>query len=1033
MTGTKQINAMEIANHSYEYIFKSLPEKYQKEEYCYNSNGIALISFATYNGHDYRTSIKKKENVHEYVYCINYNRHIEFTDSYVLKQNIFDNGVRTRLGIAFYHGPVGWGDKATSEFTTGNFILDYYMTQIVVHSLIGKYAGDKSNMGIDFSKIQFKSGTGDLEAKTKAFYDYCCKAKVQYTNGNFQTTQFSFVEPEDKKMYVKDGYLISSSVKCDINKDNASVSSFTRKTSGSVAAKDEYVIVSDKKDTYNSSFHIAIPMDVVETLEPSTYSIGVKEKIDFNRKKAGTWQVVAEDYTDTSQEVGCLIYEDKSVSDNVQFNFVIGELYLRKKDSITGELINDAEFQVQQYNSNTDQYEFYKNMTYNEETQRYESGNLYLSITNKEGLFKVIETKASDNYYLDWPGYVFNIDSSCYVHEISVENQPILGELSINKTGERWDFFNHNFNVKETIPLPDVKFELYAKEDIYIQDRLLFAMNKKIVDIITDSDGNALVKSLPQGRYYVKEIHTYDDYILDEAVHDFEITRDENRKYNTVQLKIKNKLKKSKIELFKYYFDDEDVEQKKPIPLKDAKFGLYLKEDLCDIHGRVIVKKDTCIAEKYSNEKGLIIFDGLPYTSFYVKELEAPKDFIINDGIINIDIKDFHYDEATGVYYIKKDIINKQQHFTLSVTKTAEAYTGYLQEHSDYGDFFSYQIGESTLQDVSFSLYDKDKQLLISKLTDNNGKASFDNLIPGTYYIAETTSPEEYVRVEDEREIVFQMDPKNYNEFNIPVIEERYFNNLCECSIQLKKLGEQAYVENNTLQYRNIPLENIVFGIYQDFDYVFAENEQVLPVGTCVGYINTNADGIGIFTGKLPCGRYYIKEIKTIEGYDIDTSIHYFDITPNNNQRINVRLNEEDNTFYNKLSKAAVKILKTDSESEKPLKNVGFTLFNAGGEQIGTYKTNRKGEILVENLPYGTYYFLETQAPKGYYSTNNKFYFKIDSPDLRILNVTNSPVIRLGFDEGYKRVLYVIAFICIAILFGMFVCFVLGKRRYYNE
>ena len=86
MTGTKQINAMEIANHSYEYIFKSLPEKYQKEEYCYNSNGIALISFATYNGHDYKTSIKKKENVHEYVYCINYNRHIEFTDSYVLKQ-----------------------------------------------------------------------------------------------------------------------------------------------------------------------------------------------------------------------------------------------------------------------------------------------------------------------------------------------------------------------------------------------------------------------------------------------------------------------------------------------------------------------------------------------------------------------------------------------------------------------------------------------------------------------------------------------------------------------------------------------------------------------------------------------------------------------------------------------------------------------------------------------------------------------------------------------------------------------------------
>ena len=75
--------ALEIADHSYEVIYNRLPEKYQDSEYVYkDSNGIAMISFATYNGNPYRTSVKKKQGVNEYLYCVNYDRRIEFTDSY---------------------------------------------------------------------------------------------------------------------------------------------------------------------------------------------------------------------------------------------------------------------------------------------------------------------------------------------------------------------------------------------------------------------------------------------------------------------------------------------------------------------------------------------------------------------------------------------------------------------------------------------------------------------------------------------------------------------------------------------------------------------------------------------------------------------------------------------------------------------------------------------------------------------------------------------------------------------------------------
>ncbi len=1028
-----EVFALEIADYSYKLVYDNLPDKYQDSEYCYKtSDNSAMICFATYNGKPYKTSIKKKEGVNELLYCINNSRYIEFSDSYELKQNIFDNGVKTRLGIAFYYGPSKWGQKANSKFTTGNCVLDYYMTQIVVHSLIGEYAGDKSNMGIDFSKLEFKANTETLKKKTKEFYKFCCDATVKYTNGNFQTTKFELNKPKDSQMYVSGTDMATSKITCNISTDNASVSNFTRTVSSSSINKKD-IQIQASNNTYNSDFTIKIPMNVVDQLEPSVYSLSVQENVDFNRKKAGLWQCIAEDYADTSQEVGCLIDEEKSMSDKLQFEFIIGEVYLYKKDSVTGEVISDAEFQIQQYNSTTKQYEYYKNMTFNEKTQRYESGNLYLSSNNKDGLFKVIETKASNNYKLDWPGCTFTINSECYLHEITAENQPILGELSITKTGEQWSFKDKKFAKNKNISLPKVKFELYAKENIFIKDQIVYPANKKIADIITDSNGKGSVKDLPQGKYYVKEVHTFNDYILDEVKHEFEIVRDSNRKYSQANISIQNKLKTSRIELFKFYYKDDDIKQEKAIPLKNAKFGLYLKEDLCDALGNIVLKKDTCISEQYTNEKGIITFDGLPYANFYVKELEPPKDFIINDGIVEIHLKDFKYDPEKGLYYIRKDILNKQQHFSLFITKTAEAYTDYLKQKSVYGEFCSYQIGESTLQNVSFSLYNENKQLLKNKITDLNGKVIFDNLIPGKYYVAETSSPEEYILVEDEREIIFQMNSKEYDDFSKPVIDEQYFNRLCECNINLLKLGEQTYVKNNTLQYKNVPLENVVFGIYQDFDYTFSQSDKVLPAGTCVGYINTNANGAGTFTGKLPCGKYYIKEIKALEGYDIDTNTYYFNIIPNKNNTITVKINDTDNTFYNKLSKASVKIMKTDAENNKPIKNVGFTLYNEKGEQIGRYKTNRNGEILVENLPYGTYYFLETKAPKGYYSTNKKFYFKLNSPDLRTLNITNSPVIQLGFDESYKKFLYVTAFISISILIGMMVSFIIGKRRNSHE
>ncbi len=1020
--------AMSIDSYSYEKIYDVLPEKYRKSDYIYrSSDDVCLITFADYKGSDYRTSVKMKKGTNELFYCVDHNDRVEFTDNYTLNTSFFNNKLKTRLAILFYHGPKIWGQKASSEFTTDNAILDYYMTQVVAHSLIFKYGEDKSNYGINFNNIVFMDNTSKLEKKTKALYEYCCNAKIKYSDGNFQSIEFSFKEPSDLNMYVNNSDLITSEVKCKTNTDNAAVKSFHRDIQSNFLLGKQTKI-NAKSDRYDSDFSLSVSVKDLELLTPGNYQINLHENVIFNRKKVGIWCCSEEGYINSSQELGNLIEEEHSVGDSINFNILIGKLYLYKKDSITLEDIPNAKFQVLQFNDNTNTYELYCDMSYNENQKRYESKNLYLSSVNKTGKFKVIETQPGPHYLLDWEGQCFEITKDQYIHEIHVENQPVMGKLLIQKKGEQWNYNNNRFEKNDLINLSNVTFELYAKEDIYIKNEIHFPKDKKIVNLITNEDGIASVDNLPVGTYYIKEYQTWNNYILDEKTYDFSITRDQNRKYNEVKLALINKLKNCQIKILKCYYDKSDSDQKNPIPLENAKFGLYLKNDLCDVNGNVILAKDTCIEEKLSDKKGNIIFDNLPYTEFYLKELEAPKDFILNDGIISVSLDDFEYDKERNIYLFKKNIINKKQTFSICIEKTGECYSGFHVIKTNNGDFYSYDTDKKALENVTFSLYNANKELISSLSTDANGMVYFKDLFPGIYYIKESMAPDEYKLIDLEKDVIFHMNSVEYNEFAPPVIKEQFFNEFCNCSLAITKYGESVYVKDSLLQYKYIPLEKVVFAIYQNFDYIFP-NGNTLAKDTCVGYIITDQNGKGTYEGKLPLGNYYIKEIKTNKGYVSDLNKHYFDILSNHNKNITVKVNEQ-NLFINKLAKASVKIIKTDSDTNKKLKNVEFTLYNDKDEEIGVYKTNRKGIIIVENLPYGKYYFIETKSKKGYYSTNNKYYFELNNEKTVTLNITNTPILKLGYKENYQNLLIVTLIISCIIFITAFISIYRKKEKH---
>ena len=1050
-----EAHAMKIAHYDYKEIYNALPSKFQKEEYIYKGNDIPYIAFATYNGNnDYKTSVKKTSGKTDFIYCVDYSKHIVFQKNFSAKNKLFNDELRTRLGLAFYYGTTAWGKKANSKFTTGNSILDYYMTQLVVHSLIYKYGDGKSNYGIQYSLLNFKANTGTLKKKTDELYKFCCNAKVTLDNGDFQSAEFDFNKPDTTQLLLSSSNsLDSSSIQCNTDIESSSITSFKRTISSKDFSSNQ-VLFENENSNFDSSFKIKLPLSAADQLEPGCHILKVTEQIEFKHKIAGFWKCSDSGFTDTNQEVGGLISYNDSISSSTDFEFLIGDVILYKKDSITGETITDAQFQLYQYNDTTGKYQYYKNLTFNSSKQRYESGNVYIQTENKKAKFKIIESKAGANYLNDWKGVEFTLTRNQYSYEYTVENQPVLGKLKVHKDGEKLEYSNNNFKTNTLVSLEGIKFSLFAKEDVYVKDKVFYKKNQKIVDLITDKEGNAMVDDLPAGSYFLKESSTSDIYVLDPESYNFTITRDNNRKYNEVSYKFTNVLKKCQIKLFKYYCKQQDTEQKKKIPLQGAKFGLYSKDDIVDTKGVCVLKKDSLIATAYSDKDGMISFNNLPYANYYLKELEAPKNFKLSAEVIVISKNDFQSDEAsedfeisnslekenmdtvstskpniTQNYTAYKEIINQQHTYNIKLTKYGEIFSGVKKETSEQGEYYSYMLKNEPLKNVAFSLYDERNNLISSGITDINGKLDFLNVEPGKYYYVEDVCPEEYLKQTKKNEITCESE--------LFELEDTITNELCSINLSISKLGEQAKIEDGKLSYNKVPLQGVVFGIYQDFEYKFSDKE-VLPKDSCVGYLVTDKNGESTYNGKLPAGSYYLKEQKTNPGYDLDHNTYSFTVAPKENQNQTIQF-ENNNVFENKLSKASVKIKKTDANTKKPLKNVEFTLYNDKDQIVGVYKTNKKGEIVVKDLPYGDYYFLETKCKNGYYSTNNKYRFTLQSSETIILNITNAPILKLGFEEHFKVGLIAIS----AIIIIAFILFIplqknrsqstYGTKKHYRE
>lgn len=257
-----------------------------------------------------------------------------------------------------------------------------------------------------------------------------------------------------------------------------------------------------------------------------------------------------------------------------------------------------------------------------------------------------------------------------------------------------------------------------------------------------------------------------------------------------------------------------------------------------------------------------------------------------------------------------------------------------------------------SLEGVIFALFDENKNYIKEATTDKDGKAIFNNLSKGKYFIKEVSNDKKFV-LDD-----------NYYEANLRVNEN---NRIIDIFLELE----------NKLKKGDLKIKKIDFDTkmpIKDTEFIIMKDEKIIYQG------RTNVDGI-IELNDLVYGIYKIKEVMASNGYLLNEMIYEVKIDDEN----------KDVCFEieNELKKGKLVIRKLDSSNGRVISNVEFVIMR-DNEVIYEGVTNEYGEIEIDNLPLGIYIVKEVRASDGYILNEEEIEVSLDS-EVKYIEIFNIP------------------------------------------
>ncbi|MDD3303934.1 MAG: SpaA isopeptide-forming pilin-related protein [Clostridia bacterium] len=708
------------------------------------------------------------------------------------------------------------------------------------------------------------------------------------------------------------------------------------------------------KDTFNNGDTFYVYMNEKE--DGSTLKINLTSKGSTTKGKIyGTGNL-----NDGKQDFVKLSKEPIELNDSVELRWptLTGSIEFRKIDQF-GNLVPGAKFELRDENGKV-------------VAQATVPEDGIVKFQNiKIGKYTLVETEAPDGYILPIEG-VNIVVSTNVVTRFNFQNRKVVGGLKIIKVDEnnkplagvKFQILDANKKVVETITtnskgeaatntlalgkyyykeveapewvikdttehaftiasenktievrveneLVKGKFKIVKKDEnntplAGVTFQILDANKKVVQTITTGTDGTAETKELKGGTYYYKETKVPAGIILDTTEHEFTMG------YKNVSKEVVNYFEKGKLKMIKV--DENEV------PLEGIKFEIY------DSNKKLV---DTIVTDK----KGIAQSKALVMGKYYYKEVEAPNNIIIDSKMYEFTLKE-------NDQVVVANMVNNYKKGDIKIIKVDE--------------------NEVPLEGITFEIYNKDKQLVDTIVTNSKGIAESKKLVIGKYYYKETKAPNNIIVDNTMYEVEIVKDGQ--------VAIANMINYYKKGSVEFVKIDDTG-----------APIAGVTFQIFDSNKKIVAE-------------VTTNEEGKAIL-GDLVLGTYYYKEVSAPDNVVIDKKLYEFEIVENK-QVVTKEI-------INKRVQGELEIIKKDKDTKKTIPGVTFQLLNEKREVIDSGITDENGIVKFSGLLKGKYYFKEIEAPSNYIMDSGEYEFNVEYDSQVIVKVVYNDPKKLPVTGGF--------------------------------
>ena len=395
--------------------------------------------------------------------------------------------------------------------------------------------------------------------------------------------------------------------------------------------------------------------------------------------------------------------------------------------------------------------------------------------------------------------------------------------------------------------------------------------------------------------------------------------------------------------------------------LPGAVYGIYSDSECGN-------KVDTLTTDEDGCAKSKALVPG----TYYVKEIKAPKGYVLSNKVHTVTVK--------AGQTTKINVTDKEQFGAITIYKEGEVLTGWDGSSFIYekkklpGAVFKVTAGAKIYKADGTKVYNKGDVVAENLKTGSDGQAVLTDLHLGTYIVTETKSIDGYT---------INTEPHTVRiEYKDQMVTVQYET----ATILNDRQKAEVSVTKKDSETAN-PLDGGQYTLYAGNDIRNYTGQVIVTKGTSLQTVTTGENGNAAYTLDLPVANsYYISETQAPYAYCRNSSDVYrfiFDHLPETTAKAAFT-----HTFVNDRTTAKIHIYKVDKETGKAVPQgdaklegavyglyarndivhpdgATGTIFHAG-DLVETLTTDEGGNAEVGNLYLGSYYVKEITPPEGY-------------------------------------------------------------------